>query len=75
MIDVKTEDVLTFFQASKQLATKPTYRQLYNWAHTGLLHHGTRIKLEWVKIGGQPCTSTEAFERFVQRTNAPLEDT
>ncbi len=65
-IDIKHETLIGFSEA-KELPRHPSYHKLRRWAKCGLLHRGRRVKLEWVRVGSEPCTSIEAFERFIKK--------
>jgi hypothetical protein len=68
-----TETLVPFDRARQVLPGKPTRNQLNNWRKRGIVywHDGIRtiVRLETVKIGGHPCTTVEAFNRFIERTN------
>jgi hypothetical protein len=64
MINLQTETLLTFSQATKYLprhgGKKAAPSTVYRWASDG--HQG--VKLEWLKLPGGKFTSLEAVERF-----------
>ncbi|WP_437229290.1 DUF1580 domain-containing protein [Planctomicrobium sp. SH661] len=67
MIDLKTENVLSMTDATKQLPTRRRGKRiavstLYRWADRGL--RGRR--LETITIGGAKCASLEALQRFFE---------
>jgi hypothetical protein len=67
MIDMTAEKLLSFKDAARLLPSarggKPvSVVTLYGWANKGV--YG--IKLEYLQMGGQRCTSMEALNRFSQ---------
>lgn len=64
MINLQTETLLTFSQATKYLprhgGKKVSPSTVYRWASDG--YHG--VKLEWLKLPGAKVTTVEAIERF-----------
>lgn len=76
MIDISTEKLVSFTQATKTLpqrrgGKRPHVATLYRWAQRG--HKG--IRLESLQIGGCKCTSMEALQRFFDRlSGAPQAD-
>ncbi len=67
MICIHTENLLTLTEASKTLPGRPHTSTLWRW-HTKGVRGG--VKLETIVIGGLRYTSSEAIERFVERTTA-----
>lgn len=66
MIDIHTEHMLTFAQASHETPGRPAISTVWRWNT-----HGVRgVKLETVLIGGLRYTSREALQRFVEATTA-----
>lgn len=72
-IDVFSENVISFSEASKVLPKKPGTKglnvsTLHRWALRGLRSKdGNRVLLETIKVGGTTCTSKEALQRFFER--------
>ena len=72
-IDVFSENVISFSEASKVLPKKPGTKglnisTLHRWALRGLRSKdGNRVRLETIKVGGTTCTSKEALQRFFER--------
>ena len=66
MIDVSSEALLTFSEASKALPGRPHVSTLHRWRLRGV----RGIKLETCMVGGRRCTSHQAIERFAARTTA-----
>lgn len=65
MIDIQTETVVTFAEASKHLpkrraGKRPCVATLYRWAQNGV----RGIRLETLQIAGTRCTSLESLQRF-----------
>ena len=76
MIDIESEELLTFSRAAKYLphgrANKPVHvATLHRWASSG----ASGVRLETVRIGGVRFTSKEALERFIERCTAGDPDT
>ena len=68
MIDIQSETVVTFAEASKHLpkrraGKRPHICTLYRWAQQGV----RGVKLETIQIGGTCCTSLESLQRFFNR--------
>ena len=68
MIDIQSETVVTFAEASKHLpkrraGKRPCVATLYRWAQNGV----RGVKLETIQIGGTCCTSLESLQRFFNR--------
>lgn len=59
---------------SNKLAGKPSKDTLYDWRTKGIERRcdGVVVTLEWCRLGGQPVTSLEAYERFHKRVNGEL---
>lgn len=72
-IDVFTEEVLTFPQATKRLPHLRSGKKLHistiwRWTVAGKkCPDGSVTRLETIKIGGSTCTSLEALQRFFTR--------
>jgi hypothetical protein len=65
-IDIGTENLITIGEASKALPSRPHIATVWRW-----VYHGCRgIKLETVNIGGRRLTSSEALQRFIERSTA-----
>jgi len=65
MIDIQSETVITFSEASKHLprrraGKRPHVATLYRWAQQGV----RGVKLETLQVGGTCCTSLESLQRF-----------
>lgn len=71
MIDLKTEELVTFSQAAHWLGKKRgcpvSPLSVTRWARYGLKRDGQQIRLESLKIGGRRVTSMEACQRFCDR--------
>jgi hypothetical protein len=65
MIDIRSEQLKTFAEASKGLPGRPHPSTFWRWHRRGV----RGIRLEAVVIGGRRYTSVEAIQRFVQRLN------
>ena len=68
MIDISTEEVLTFSEACKRIPSRrrgkaPNIATLYRWTNQGI----RGVRLEYVMVGGTRCTSVEALQRFFDR--------
>jgi hypothetical protein len=68
MIDITTEEVLTFSKAAARLperrkGSRPHLATFYRWAERGI----RGVRLESIQIGGTRCTSTQALQRFFDR--------
>jgi hypothetical protein len=72
MIDIETEQLLTFRAAAEWLAARtgtpaPSQNTLRRWALVGL----RGVVLDAVRVGRWPYTSVEALQRFVSARDAP----
>jgi hypothetical protein len=72
MIDTRTETLLTFSQAAKELPClrgnkKAHALTVYRWATAGCWG----VVLESIQVGGTRCTSKEAIQRFCERLTKP----
>lgn len=64
-IDIYSEEIFSITEAHRHLPRKPSRQKVKCWINEGrLARNGKRIFLEVVKIGGELCTSKEAFRRF-----------
>lgn len=64
MIDIHKEDLVNLADG-RLLPRRPSYNKLSRWANMGILGKSRRREyLETVKIGGECCTSQEAYIRF-----------
>ncbi len=64
-IDLKTETIIALSEGKRRLARAPGYHKLRRWVDCGIIGRANqRVFLEVIKIGGELCTSQEAFERF-----------
>ena len=74
---IARETVVTFAEARRRLPTTPSYTTMQRWAYRGMRdRQGRIVSLEWCRIGGSPCTSMEAFHRWVERrTTDPAANT
>lgn len=61
MIDIASERLIRFCEASKHIPGRPHVSALYRW-----LKHPVH-PIETVLVGGRRWTSVEAIERFVAR--------
>jgi hypothetical protein len=73
MIDINTEHLVSFTQATKTLPARrcgkrPHVATMYRWA----LYGCKGVRLETVQIGGTKCTSIEALQRFFNRLSNGL---
>ena len=63
-IDLQKEKVLTLCEAAKDLPAlngrRPHSSSLWRWCRRGL----RGVHLEYVRLGGRICTSSEALSRF-----------
>lgn len=66
MIDISSETLLTFSEASKRLPGRPHVSTLHRWRLRGV----RGIKLESCLVGGKRYTSHEAVQRFSAATTA-----
>lgn len=66
MIDVHTEQIVTFTVAAKSLPSRPHVSTLWRWRQRGICG----VKLESVNIGGRTYTSHEALARFIEQVTA-----
>ena len=67
---VLDETVFGFREGKRWLPRNPSYRTLFNWWRLGLKSaSGRRVHLETAKVGGERCTSVEAYGRFMERIN------
>jgi hypothetical protein len=67
-IDVLKETIVSLNSGRKLLPRAPSFRKLKRWINVGVRSwNGKLVKLETIKIGGEPCTSLEAFDRFCQK--------
>ena len=67
MQDNYMSEELIRFSEGRQLPLNPSRDKLERWAKIGLKskkHPHTRIVLDTVMVGSEPCTSVEAFARF-----------
>jgi hypothetical protein len=75
MISIKTETILSFGDAARQLPKTRIGRSLHpntiwRWAYRGLKGpNSTVVKLETTKLGGRNYTSVEALQRFFEQLN------
>ena len=68
MIDLATESLLTFGQASKLFPTRPHAATFWRWHKHGLKdQRGDVVRLEIARVGGRVYTSREALQRFSER--------
>jgi hypothetical protein len=64
-IDIYKEELINITEAHKHLPREPARFKLAQWINDGLLaRNGKRVHLEAKKVGGELCTSKEAFARF-----------
>ena len=68
-IEISSEDLLSFAEATRRLPGRPNISTLHRWR----LHGVRGIKLESVLIGGRRYTSIEALERFSMRMTSVAE--
>lgn len=66
MIDLMSESLLTFSQATKYLPGNPHISTIHRWRLRGVRGH----KLESILVGGRRFTSRQALERFAAKTTA-----
>mgnify|MGYP001493838456 CR=1 FL=1 len=66
MIDVSTEDLLTFPGVARFLPGRPSLSTLHRWRQRGI----RGVALETLLIGGQRYTSREALQRFFDASTA-----
>lgn len=67
-IDLGKEQIVGLSEASRSFPRKPSYHKLHRWAEFGVLaKNGRQVFLETIKVGGEPCTSVEAFQRFCEQ--------
>ena len=66
MIDLQTEKVVTFKEATNCLQVTPHISTLHRWRLNGI----RGVKLETCLIGGKRCTSLEALQRFITATTS-----
>ncbi len=74
VIDVRTDDLLTFSQLSRRLPRRRGDRPanvstIHRWRYPGL--HD--VQLEAVRVGGCWCTTMEAYARFVAESTRAFE--
>lgn len=69
-IDIKSEDVITFAEASRSLPGRPSLSTLWRWHARGI----RGVKLETVVIGGIRYVSREALQRFADRLTEQSDD-
>ena len=78
-IDVFSEEVVSFSQASKRLPSVTRGRNIHvssiwRWTLAGKkCPDGSVARLETIKIGGTTCTSIEALQRFFDRITGERE--
>jgi hypothetical protein len=63
-IDIQHEDVITLSKAAKAIPGRPHLSTLWRWHRRGL----AGIRLETTVVGGRRFTSSEAVQRFIDRT-------
>ncbi len=69
-MDIFKEDMVAFSEGRK-LPRSPTYKQLKNWSTIGVKgRSGKRVYLEVAKVGGELCTSKQAYQRFCDEATA-----
>lgn len=66
MIDLKTEKLLTFSQATEFLPGKPNVCTIHRWRLRGC----RGVRMDSILVGGIRYTSEEALQRFVDATTA-----
>lgn len=66
MIDISSEQLLTFTAATKLLPERPNVATLWRWRTAGC----RGVRLETVLVGGKRYTSAEALQRFVDSVTA-----
>jgi hypothetical protein len=71
MIDIKSDELLTFSQAAKRLPGRPHSSTIWRWHMRGV----RGIRLETVLIGGRRYTSVDALQLFVEQTTASADGT
>ena len=66
MIDLSSEEILTFSQAAATLPNRPHASTWHRWRLKGV----RGVRLETIMVGGRRYTSREALERFSARLTA-----
>jgi len=71
---IASETILPLSKARKALPGLPSpvaYCTIFRWCHKGLRNRslGSVVTLEWCMCGGTPCTSVEAYQRFIEKLN------
>ena len=65
-IDLFREEPVPLRDGKKKLPGNPSSRRLAYWATEGIKVGSERVFLEIVWIGGEKCTTREAFARFTR---------
>lgn len=67
------EDAVGFSEGEKLLSKygSPSYSKLRYYADMGCKskESGERVYLEWFKRGAEPCTTVQAYKRFLAKVN------
>jgi len=66
MIDVDSENLVSFVEAARSLPGRPNITTLWRWRNRGV----RGVKLEVACVGGRTYTSREAWARFLERVTA-----
>lgn len=73
MIDIKTEEILSLFQAAKKVGV--SFPTIWRWALKGLPGpDGQRVRLRASRLGARWITSTEALQDFADRLTPGLNE-
>ena len=70
MHDLTAEALVPFADGRRLLPRAPSKAKLDRWRRKGLVirtgpKKGQRVRLEAIRVGGEPCTSAQAFRRFL----------
>lgn len=71
MIDLASEHLLTLAHAAKSLPNRPHVSTIHRWRLRGV----RGVRLETLMVGGVRYTSSEALQRFFNRTTAVADGT
>jgi hypothetical protein len=61
-------EYMTYEVVGSRLPTPKAASTIERWVHRGLM--GGTVRLETVAVGGTPCVTPDALERFFQRLTA-----
>lgn len=74
-IDVNVENLIGLWQGPASLPRGPSVAKLRRWSEFGIKgRSGEQVFLETIRVGGETCTSVEAFQRFCENASERVID-